>query len=332
MSVSPTSPEETAIRPGPALESTPETLAIRLPWQNRRLLLQMGFVLIVTAAVVAGLVAWAGAEGVLGLIFGVQAGHLLAATLLVLLVPIVHAWRFRAVLVATGYPVCPWRAFVLTMATWPVGAITPSKSGDLLKAYYLRREVPAAVTMGTVLAERMVDVAVWGVVAMIGSMLFSHLGIIAFSAAVLGGVLAFFLLAPQARRLPLKHSWLERIDRLLSSTYALFRLPRLLATTIGLTVVNCLVTVLVTAILFDAVGARVPFFYTLAGLPPAMFAGLLPFTIGGMGTRDSVLILLFEGYATAAQALSVGILYAFLFRWLLSCLGLPFLQRLTRQD
>jgi uncharacterized membrane protein YbhN (UPF0104 family) len=289
----------------------------------------MGVVLLVTAAVLAGLVGWAGAEGVLGLLRGAGYGHLLAATLLTLLLPTIHAWRFRAVLVATGYPVSKRRAFDLTMATWPISAITPSKSGDLLKAYYLRQEVPAAVTLGGVLAERVIDVAAWGGLALIGAISFGQLGVLAFSAVILGSVLAFFVLAPWAKRLPLKRSWLDRVDLLLASTAALSRSPRALALMVGLTLVNCLLTILVTAILFDAVGARVPLLFTLAGLPPAMFAGLVPFTIAGMGTRDSVLIMLFADYASTAQSLSVGILYAFFFRWLLSLLGLPFLQRLT---
>jgi glycosyltransferase 2 family protein len=79
------------------------------------------------------------------------------------------------------------------------------------------------------------------------------------------------------------------------------------------------------------VDANVPLLYTFAALPPALFAGLMPFTLGGMGTRDSVIMLLFEGYATTAQSLTVGILYSFFGRWLLSILGIPFLQRLIKE-
>jgi uncharacterized membrane protein YbhN (UPF0104 family) len=94
---------------------------------------------------------------------------------------------------------------------------------------------------------------------------------------------------------------------------------------------NWVVTVFIAWILFHAVDAKVPLLYTFAGLPPALFAGLMPFTLGGMGTRDSVIMLLFEGYATSAQSLTVGILYAFFGRWLLSILGIPFLQRLIKE-
>jgi hypothetical protein len=104
-----------------------------------------------------------------------------------------------------------------------------------------------------------------------------------------------------------------------------------MAVTLGLTLLNWVTTVLVAWILFRAVDADVPWLYTFAGLPPALFAGLIPFTLGGMGTRDSVIMLLFDGYATSAQSLTVGILYAFFGRWLLSILGIPFLQRLIKE-
>jgi uncharacterized membrane protein YbhN (UPF0104 family) len=303
-----------------------------LPWRNRALMVKAGIILFVTAAVIAGLVVWVGAADVLGLILSARPGHLLTATLLTMIVPIVHALRFRTVLRAIGYRVSQGRAYQLTMATWPIGAITPSKSGVLVEAYYLRHEVPAAVTLGAVLAERAVDVAVWGGLSLAGALIFDRAGITLFSALVLGGILAFFLVAPFARRLPLKAAWLDRIDMVLASTYALSRIPWLFAATVGFTLVNCVITILVTALLFEAVGADVPILFTVAGLPPAMFAGLIPFTLSGMGTRDSALILLFEPYATSAQALSVGILYAFFFRWLLALLGLPFLQRLTKES
>jgi hypothetical protein len=40
--------------------------------------------------------------------------------------------------------------------------------------------------------------------------------------------------------------------------------------------------------------------------------------------------VLFAGYASAAQSLSVGLLYAFFFRWLLSLLGLAFLHQIGK--
>ena len=302
-----------------------------LPWRNRALLVRGGLTLAVTVAVVVGLTAWVGGGDVLGVIVGVGAGHLLAATALTLTLPVVHAWRLRAVLGAVGYRLGTRRTLELIMAAWPISSITPSKSGDLIKAYYLRREVPSAVTVGGLLAERVLDLAVIGALGLVGALATRQPAIALVSAAVLGAILAFLALAPRATRLRIKPAWSERIELLLSGTRALGRSGRLLALTLGLTLASWLLAILVTAVLFDAVGAPVPLPYAFAAMPPALLAGSLPFTLGGMGTRDSLIIVLFDPYATAAQSLSVGLLYAVFVRWLLSALGIPFFLWLLRE-
>jgi uncharacterized membrane protein YbhN (UPF0104 family) len=300
------------------------------PWRTRAWLIRAGVLFGFGAGLVAILLGWAGAGAVLGLLTSIGSGHLLAAALLTLTVTVVHTWRLRAVLGATGYHLGRRRAFDLVMAAWPISSFTPSKSGDLIKAYYLRREVPPAVTTGCLLAERALDLGVVAALSLVGSLFFDRLAITLTSAAVLACILAFFALAPRAAHLPLRPSWHERVGRLLASTRSLLCHPGLLGLALGLTLANWLITILVGAILFDAVGASVPLLYTMAALPPALLAGALPFTTAGLGTRDSALIVLFNGYATAAQSLAVGLLYAFFFRWLLSMLGLPFLRRVAR--
>jgi uncharacterized membrane protein YbhN (UPF0104 family) len=300
------------------------------PWLNRSFLIRAAIFLTATGAIVGGLLTWVGAGDVMGLVSRAGTGHLLAVTLLTLTLPAVHALRFRTVLNAIGYPISWKRAFMLTMAVWPISSVTPSKSGDLLKAYYLRGEVPGSVTAGSLLAERALDVAVLGAMSLTGAVVFQKSGLVIFAGGVLVAIIAAFALAPWVRQLPLRESWKMRVDLVLTSTYTLSRNPRLMLATVGLTILNWVTTVVTAALLFDAVGASVPLFYVFAGFPPAVFAGLMPFTLGGMGTRDSVIMLLFDGFATTAQSLAVGILYAFFSRWFLSVLGLPFLHRISR--
>jgi uncharacterized membrane protein YbhN (UPF0104 family) len=286
---------------------------------------------VVTGGVLLSLVHWAGTTDVARLVGGLSASSLLIATLLTLTLPVSHAWRLQAALAAANHRLTYGRALRLTLAVWPISSLTPAKSGDLAKAYYLRNDIPVAVTAGALLAERAVDLAVWGALSLAGSLAFRQTAIAVFSAAVLGGILTFiFVLAPRAERLPIPAAWRDRLRLLLRSARSIAQRPGLLAVMIGLTLINCATTVLVTAVLFDAVGASVPLAFVTAAILPAMFAGLLPFTLAGMGTRDSVLIVLFAAYASAAQSLSVGLLYAFFFRWLLSLLGLPFLQQRER--
>ena len=331
MSVPSGSQQEVALA-GPSPSSNVVLMAAPwsvLGWAAGRL--QIGLVIVVTVGVLLSLAHWAGTTDVASLVRDLSARSLLVAALLTLTLPVSHAWRLQAALAAANHRLKFGRALRLTLAVWPISSLTPAKSGDLAKAYYLRNEIPVTVTAGALLAERAVDLAVWGALSLAGSLAFRQTIIALFSAAVLGGIFTFiFVLAPRAERLPIPAAWRDRLRLLLWSARSIAQRPRLLVVMVGLTLINCATTVLVTAVLFEAVGVSVPLAFVTAAILPAMFAGLLPFTLAGMGTRDSVLIIVFAAYASAAQSLSVGLLYAFFFRWLLSLLGLPLLQQLGK--
>ena len=118
----------------------------------------------------------------------------------------------------------------------------------------------------------------------------------------------------------------EKLERLLRVLGALRARPALAAGVLLLTAVNWLASIIQTHLLLLAVGAPVSFLLTATVLPIAIFVGLVPVTIGGMGTRDAALVSLLASAATPAQALSVGLLYSFFGYWLPALLGLPFFR------
>ena len=59
-----------------------------------------------------------------------------------------------------------------------------------------------------------------------------------------------------------------------------------------------------------AAGVAVPWFCTLSRIPLAIFAGLLPISFCGVGTRDTALIWLFSDVAEPATMAAVGMLTA----------------------
>jgi uncharacterized membrane protein YbhN (UPF0104 family) len=75
-----------------------------------------------------------------------------------------------------------------------------------------------------------------------------------------------------------------------------------------------------------ALGAPLPMIVTLALVPLAILAGLLPLTLAGIGTRDAALIALLRSYMSPATGAALGVLATL--RYLLPALaGLPALQR-----
>lgn len=83
------------------------------------------------------------------------------------------------------------------------------------------------------------------------------------------------------------------------------------------------------AFLFRAAGIAVPFERVMVRMPPAVVAGLVPWTVAGIGTRDSALLFLFSDTAPAAALAVVGMLTAL--RYLVpGTVGLPILYRRLR--
>jgi uncharacterized membrane protein YbhN (UPF0104 family) len=68
--------------------------------------------------------------------------------------------------------------------------------------------------------------------------------------------------------------------------------------------------------------------YTL--IPIAIFAGLAPFTVAGIGTRDAALLAIFSGMETTAVLLAVGALSSLRY-FIPSLLGLPFFYSLSKR-
>ncbi len=82
---------------------------------------------------------------------------------------------------------------------------------------------------------------------------------------------------------------------------------------------------------FYALGSSVPLVVAMANIPIAIFIGLVPVTLGGMGTRDAAIIFLFSVFATPSQLLGVGILFSLFRYWLPSLIGIPFMRKITKQ-
>lgn len=249
------------------------------------------------------------------------------ATLLTLSFPVMSAVRWRAILRAMGHDVSVARATMVIVGIWPLSAISPSKSADFLKAFSLRREMTPMLVAGSVLTERALDLLLLGLLAFGGGVAFREPAITIVAGAVAIAVLATLVIARWRLPVPVGEKIRGRLRDLFASLRTLGGEPRLLALILVMTAANWFASIWQTHLLFRGVGADVPFFFTTAALPVALFAGLLPVSFGGMGTRDAAMVLLFGAYATSSQALAVGLLYSFFGYWLLGIIGIPLMRR-----
>ena len=77
-----------------------------------------------------------------------------------------------------------------------------------------------------------------------------------------------------------------------------------------------------------ALGLEVGFFLNMALTPLAIFIGLLPMTLAGIGTRDAALIYFYLPYFSPASAAALGLFCTL--RYVLPALfGLPFIFSFT---
>jgi uncharacterized protein (TIRG00374 family) len=131
-------------------------------------------------------------------------------------------------------------------------------------------------------------------------------------------------------RLPIKSSWNEKIQNLILSTKLLTKDKKAFLFILSYSILIWFISIVQTVMFFYALGINVPLLFTIANIPIAIFIGFIPVTLGGMGTRDAAIIILFSEYATPSQLLGVGILFSFFRYWLVSLIGIPFMRKMMK--
>jgi hypothetical protein len=224
----------------------------------------------------------------------------------------------------------------LILAGKALNALLPSKLGETSKAFFLKAHAGVALPDGValVLLEKVLDVAGLCVMLLAGLAFTMRWGTIetvslgAGTGAIAVTVLIFTQntawmrgwLAGKPGIAARIHSLLESWDTILSQWK---RERARLAGILLLSVALWFLHLAQIALFFLALRSEVPFRAIFAYVPVSIFIGLLPITIGGMGTRDSALIVLFAPWENAAVMAGVGILCSLRY-WLDTLAGLPF--------
>lgn len=245
------------------------------------------------------------------------------------------AVRWQLVLGAMDYAVGFRRLLWVMLATWPPTVVVPSRANEVLRAVALRDEVPVAAGTGSILAEKLIDLFVLLLLAAAGALV-QRLGAVAavIGAAAAGQVAVMVVVARRrgdVARLPLLRSRPGLVDRLLAACDVLARRPLRLGIVAVVSLVLRLLTVGVGYALLVAVDARVPLFDVLTLWPVAILVGILPVTLGGMGTRDAAFLYLLARVSSAgagvsrASVLAATIGYSVVATWAFAVIGLPFM-------
>lgn len=250
---------------------------------------------------------------------------------------LVTAQRFRML---SGNPVSLGAATRLILGASTLNLVLPSKMGDVAKGVVLtgRHGMDAKLAVALVVMERSLDLAAllfWGVLACLWVGLIEPLFLLAAAGTALLLLLLIFLLSP-GRLAARMIGWIGGqapgragrwiggfADEWQSAVGWLWAEP-------GRAVRVILVSLaiwgghLAQFWLFAQALAPVPFLDNMAFATLAILAGLLPFTMAGIGTRDAAILLLYREFLTPGQAAVLGVLATL--RYLLPAIvGLPFM-------
>ena len=217
----------------------------------------------------------------------------------------------------------------LILAACTLNLFLPSKMGDLAKAWVLERRhgFDRKFAFSLVIFEKLFDLVsllVWGVFALAWLHRTDAL-FLAAAAVLVGGLLAVGLVitplvewVPVPKRIrPFAEEWHRLVRWFWSDTRRAFETTALsLAIWIGH---------LVQLWLFARALGEVPLVGSMAAATLAILAGLLPFTMGGIGIRDLAVVYFFHQWLTLPQCAALGVLTAL--RYLLPAVaGLPFVS------
>lgn len=247
------------------------------------------------------------------------------------------AVRWALVLRALGYRVGLARLLVVMLATWPPTVIVPSRANEVLRAVAIRGDVPLAVGTGSILTEKLIDLFVLLVIACVGAAA-RGLGLVALAIGVAAVAQVVVVVAVGTRReafarLPLVRDRPGLLDRLFAASDVLLRRPRDLLLVSLVSLVIRALTVGVGHALLVAVDAGVSLVDTVTLWPSAILVGILPMTLGGMGTRDAAFIYLLRTVSpagaatTGASLLAATMGYSLVATWSFAIIGLPFMVR-----
>lgn len=199
---------------------------------------------------------------------------------------------------------------------WLVGyalsLITPGKIGDFARAYYIRKEVKPGKALTTVIADRIIDVFVVFLFAIIGVSLFVNIYIK--NDILLYGIYSLFIvyivsiflfskkgvatkiLKPFYRAVPKKYK--NKTSGIYHSFYSgvidLLKNKKCIIVTTMVTIGFWLLAIFQFYTLSIAMGLNIPYLFLFMSIPVMALIMALPISFSGLGTREAVLIFFFS--------------------------------------
>lgn len=243
--------------------------------------------------------------------------------------------RWQIVIRALGYRVPMTRIVGSMLAAWPPVVIMPARANELLRAWAVRDKMPVTVGVSSILAEKVIDLITLFAMAGLGAAVVGlwEAAAVGFAGAIAGGAISIVLVRHRIwmEGLPVLRKRKAKLESLFSAFETLRRQRMAILRVVVASFVVRVLGVFAVFVLLHAVGVSLSFWLLLAIWPTALLAGLLPFTLAGMGTRDATFVLLVTAAATVtvsdASLIAASLGYALTQIWSFTIIGIPFMLR-----
>lgn len=271
---------------------------------------------------------------------------------LVIPLKILQSWRWRYLLAMQNVSLSLRKSFLVYLGASYIGVITPARTGEFIKALYLRKEknMPIGEGFSNIIIDRLQDVSAFTLIGLSlapllvrGIYLYSIVGI-----AFLFLVIWAFLFRAETTT---KKISMALVQSLVPERYRSSIDTQLDSFFIGIgklsnlrIIVPALVTAAVTAIAFlqcyliaTSLSISISFVYLAFCVSVAGLVSLIPISISGLGTREATMIALFSQVGLSSEsAVGFSLTYLLVFNvftaimgafvWLISPLGRNFLD------
>lgn len=270
-----------------------------------------------------------------------SADPLLVGLGLMLIVPtnFLAAWRLRQLIPPPAH-LSIAEAHRLVLVAGTLNLVLPSKLGDISKAVFMRRDLDSSLALFVVIHEKLLDafsLAIWlilplvllprGIPPALLAVCMMGLGLTAATILVVTSPSGFSLVQGRLRSL---RFFPARLGGAASRWRAVGRhIWRSKFSVLGLAVSSVLLSFLFFLqmwVFTFSLGDRVAFSENISRAPLVMLAGLAPFTLTGIGTRDAALVALYAPFLTPSGAGALGLLITVRFL-IIGLIGLPIVAK-----
>lgn len=249
---------------------------------------------------------------------------IIITTIFLVLNSIFFSFRWQQTLNIIGYSISFKKALILSMASYPISKITPLNSGDLARAYFLKNQISISKNSGAIVMERLFDFLILALFAIIGGITVQNIYSIITGVTV--GIAIFgLLLLGQKIKLRKKGQIYDRIRNFLQVFKNVQYKPKNIIYILFFTILIWFDIMIYIKLVFFILGYNIPLFLIMALQPLVILLAIVPITLSGIGSREMVMIFLYQGLAPDPIILSVGLTFSMVAVIILSIIGLPFL-------